>query len=167
MINYLLLFLFPLGMAYAASSDLLTMRISNKVVLALFISFFPVALAMGMPVQQIGLHIAAAVAVLGVAFGLFAMGWVGGGDAKLAAVTGLWLGFGLTLPYLIYASLFGGGLTLAILMLRKWPLPAKLTQIAWISRLHHHKTGIPYGIALAASGLLIYSDTAVYQYLTG
>ena len=39
------------------------------------------------------------------AFAFFSFGWIGGGDAKLAAATSLWLGFGLTLPYLVYAAL--------------------------------------------------------------
>jgi hypothetical protein len=34
-------------------------------------------------------------------FGLFSMGWVGGGDAKLAAVLALWIGAEHTLAYLV------------------------------------------------------------------
>ena len=41
-------------------------------------------------------------------------GWIGGGDAKLAAVTVLWLGLGHLADYLVYASLLGGALTIAI-----------------------------------------------------
>ena len=49
--------------------------------------------------------------VLAVTFVFFALGWIGGGDAKLAAATALWLGFDHLLKYLLYASLFGGVLT--------------------------------------------------------
>ena len=40
----LALFIFPLLMAYAASSDLLTMRIANWLVLALAVAYFALAL---------------------------------------------------------------------------------------------------------------------------
>lgn len=167
MINYLTVLIFPILMAYAASSDLLTMRISNKIILALIVGFALVALLLGMPVAALGWHFAAAGLVLVFAFAFFAFGWIGGGDAKLAAATALWVGFTDTLPYLVYAALMGGALTLAILALRKWPLPLSLTRVEWISRLHNPNAGVPYGIALAASGLLIYSDTALFQQLLG
>jgi len=167
MLDKFALLLFPLLMAFAASSDLLTMRISNRVVLLLVALFCVVAVAIGMPLQEFGLHVACAAAVLVVAFILFALGWIGGGDAKLAAATTFWLGFGVTLPYLLDASLIGGLLTLAILAARRWPLPNVLARIGWIDRLHDSKTGIPYGIALAIAGLLTYSDTSVFQRLVG
>ena len=72
----------------------------------------------GMPLAEIGMHVGAAAAVLVVSFMFFARGWIGGGDAKLAAATALWLGFDQLLNYLIFASLFGGVLTLAIMRFR-------------------------------------------------
>src|SRR5947208_1281126 len=115
MIGKFALLLFPLLMAFAASSDLLTMRISNRLVLILAASFAVLALSINMPLQEFGLHLACAAVVLVVTFSLFGFGWIGGGDAKLAAATTLWLGFSVTLPYLLYASLIGGFMTLAIL----------------------------------------------------
>lgn len=153
------LMLFPMLMAFAASSDLLTMTISNRVSLLLIGGFFVLAVASGMGAAEIGLHVAAGAAVLAVSFTCFAMGWIGGGDAKVAAATALWLGFDHLLTYLIYASLFGGALTLALLEFRRWPIPLFLTGQPWLLRLHHHETGIPYGIALAAGALMVYPDT--------
>jgi prepilin peptidase CpaA len=161
------LFLFPLCMAFAASSDLLTMRISNKLVLFLVASFCVVALAVDLPLQQFAMHVTCAFVVLAVGFALFALRWIGGGDAKLAAATTLWLGFGLTLPYLVYAALLGGVLTLMILALRRIPLNPLFTRFRWIERLHDRKTGVPYGIALAAAGLLTYSNSAIFERLAG
>lgn len=155
---------FPLAMAYAAMSDLLTMRISNRLVLLMVAGFVAVAIIMNMSIQEFGAHVAAGLLVLVVTFTLFAFGWIGGGDAKLAAATTLWLGFATTLPYLVYAALLGGLLTFFILALRRWPLPTALMNVTWIDRLHDKKSGVPYGIALAAAGLLTYSDTSVYQY---
>ncbi|HTJ58331.1 MAG TPA: prepilin peptidase [Devosiaceae bacterium] len=167
MLGKFVLLLFPLLMAFAASSDLLTMRISNRVVLLLVAAFCAVAMGIGMPLAEFGLHAACAALVLVVAFAFFSLGWIGGGDAKLAAATAFWLGFGLTLPYLLDAAIIGGAMTLLILMVRRWPLPAMLARISWIDRLHDAKTGIPYGIALAIAGLLTYSETAVFQRLVG
>jgi prepilin peptidase CpaA len=153
------LLLFPALMAFAASSDLITMTISNRVSLALVGSFFALALMWHMPLAEIGMHVGACAAVLVAAFVFFARGWIGGGDAKLAAATALWFGFDQLLNYLIVASLFGGLLTLAILRFRAVPLPRLLAGQAWAERLHRMDTGIPYGIALALAALLIYPDT--------
>lgn len=167
MIGKIAFFLFPLLMAFAASSDLLTMRISNRLVLVLVGGFVALAVAMQLPLQDVALHVTCALVVLLVAFAFFSMGWVGGGDAKLMAATALWFGFGETLPYLVYAAVYGGILTLALLMLRRWPLPLFLNRIGWIQRLHNHKNGVPYGIALAFAGLVTYYNTALYQQLLG
>lgn len=153
------LLVFPALMAFAASSDLLTMTISNRLSLALTGAFFVLTVTTGMPLAAVGMHLAAATVVLVVAFGFFTQGWIGGGDAKLAAATALWFGFDHLLDYLIYASLFGGALTLLILQFRKLPLPAPLARQVWIQRLHETEGGIPYGIALAAAALAIYPKT--------
>jgi prepilin peptidase CpaA len=92
-------------------------------------------------------------------FVCFAMGWVGGGDAKVAAGAALWFGFGHLLDYLVCASLFGGALTLLLLQFRQWPLPSPLTGQAWLLKLHAKESGIPYGIALAIGALMIYPET--------
>ena len=151
--------LFPAAMAFAASSDLLTMRISNKLVLFLVASFCVLALAINLPLQQFAMHVVCALAVLAVGFTLFALRWIGGGDAKLAAATALWFGFAHLLDYLLYASSFGGVLTLALLQFRKLPLPGILTRQAWIMRLHDSAGDVPYGIALAAAALAVYPKT--------
>jgi prepilin peptidase CpaA len=153
------LLLFPALMAFAASSDLLTMTISNRLSLALAGGFFLLALATGMSLHAFGMHLGAAAAVLVAAFVFFSQGWIGGGDAKLAAATALWFGFDHLLDYMIYASLFGGALTLAILQFRKLPLPSVLARQAWVLRLHESGGGVPYGIALAAAALVVYRKT--------
>jgi prepilin peptidase CpaA len=153
------LLVFPALMAFAAVSDLFTMTISNRVSLALAAGFFVMAVAGGMPVADIVSHIGAGALVLVIAFSCFAMGWVGGGDAKIAAAAGLWFGFAHLMNYLLYASLFGGALTLLLIQFRQWPLPYSLAGQAWLSRLHAKESGIPYGIALAIGALMIYPET--------
>ena len=151
--------LVPALMAFAASSDLLTMTISNRVSLLLAGGFGALALVTGMSLVEIGWHLAAGAVVLAVAFGFFARGWIGGGDAKLAAATALWFGFGHLLDYVVYASLFGGALTLLLLQWRNWPLPRALARQPWAQRLHDRNSGVPYGIALAAAALTVYPHT--------
>jgi prepilin peptidase CpaA len=153
------LLLFPALMAFAAASDLFTMTISNKVSLALAAGFLGLALASGMEPYDILSHLGAGATVLAVAFACFAMGWVGGGDAKIAAAAALWFGFGHLLDYLVYASIFGGALTLLLLQFRQWPLPYPFAGQAWLLKLHAKESGIPYGIALAIGALMIYPET--------
>jgi prepilin peptidase CpaA len=153
------LLLFPALMAFAAASDLFTMTISNRVSLALLAGFLVLAPWSGMGLHDFASHLGAGATVLVAAFACFAMGWVGGGDAKVAAGVALWFGFDHLMTYLIYASLFGGALTLLLLQLRQWPLPSPLTGQAWLLRLHDQQSGIPYGIALATGALMIYPET--------
>jgi prepilin peptidase CpaA len=151
------LLLFPALMAFAAASDLFTMTISNRVSLALVAAVL--ALAGGMAPYEMLSHVGAGALLLVVAFTCFAMGWVGGGDAKVAASVALWFGFAQLMNFLLYASLFGGALTLLLLQFRQWPLPYGLAGQAWLARLHAKESGIPYGIALALSALMVYPET--------
>ncbi len=165
LLDMIKLLLFPTVMAFAASSDLLTMTISNRISLALAAGFLLLAVASGMSLATIGWHIGAAGLVLTVAFICFARGWIGGGDAKLAAATTLWFGFKYLPEYLIYASLFGGALTLLLIQFRFLPLPAMLARQHWIARLHERGAGVPYGIALAAAALIVYPETEWMKFL--
>ena len=138
--DLLVLTIFPGAMALAAVTDLLTMTVPNRLALALAALFFLVAPLVGLGWQDIGLHVTL-------------------GLAALFAATCLWLG-PAAFPYTIYAALIGGALTLLLLFWRGLPLPATLSSQGWLVRLHSPKEGVPYGIALAASGLLVYPDTA-------
>jgi prepilin peptidase CpaA len=153
------LLLFPALMAFAAASDLFTMTISNRVSLALVAGFLALALISGMGLTDILSHLGAGAAVLAVAFACFAMGWVGGGDAKVAASAALWFGFAHLMNYLVYASLFGGALTLLLLQFRQWPLPYPFASQNWLLKLHAKESGVPYGIALAIGALMVYPET--------
>jgi prepilin peptidase CpaA len=167
MIEAIKLLLFPAMMAFAASSDLLTMTIPNRVSLLMIGGFILLAVATGMSLEQLALHAAAGLLVLVLAFAFFARGWIGGGDAKLAAATALWFGFEHLTEYLIYGSIFGGVLTLALLQYRAVPMPAMLIGRAWAERLHEPKGGVPYGIALAAAAMVVYPSTPWMQSITG
>jgi prepilin peptidase CpaA len=139
------------------------MTIPNRVSLALLAGFAALVAVGIVPWQAAPLHLAAGALVLAVCFGFFAAGWMGGGDAKLAAATALWLGFDPLLSYVFVASVAGGALTLGLLSMRQVPLPAFALGWTWLTRLHDRKTGVPYGIALAAAALLVYPESPVWQ----
>ena len=132
------LMLFPALMAFAASSDLLTMTISNRVSLILVGGFFALALVERHERRSTCCsHVGRRRARPGRSPSCcFLRGWIGGGDAKLAAATALWFGFDHLLNYLLYASLFGGALTLLLIQFRMMPLPALLAGQEWVERLH-------------------------------
>ncbi len=167
MLATLALFIFPVLMAYAASSDLLTMRIANWLVALVALTYLALALMLQLGWSEIGMAAAAAAIVLAVAFAFFAFGWIGGGDAKLVSASTLWVGFSFMLQYLIYAALLGGALTLMILWFRRYPLPDWLATHKWIDRLHNPKSGVPYGISLAIAAILVYPDTPIFKQLIG
>ena len=162
MIQAATLLLFPALIIFAAASDLFTMTISNRVSIALLVIYAPLAYCSGVAPFEIGLHLACGAAVLVLTFVMFAFGWIGGGDAKLAAATAVWIGWDCLADYGVDAALIGGGLTLALLQIRKWPLPRWSITVEWITRLHDRNAGVPYGIALAAAALLVYPDTGLW-----
>jgi prepilin peptidase CpaA len=165
--HILIITIFPAAMAVSAATDFLSRTVPNWISLLLIVGFAVLAPLVGLGWTAIGLHVALAAAALVVTFTMFSFGWIGGGDAKLFAATCLWMGPELTLIYAIYAALIGGVLSLIILGLRSVPLPDMLHSQGWLTRLHDVKEGVPYGIALAAAGLLVYPDTPFMAALGG
>ena len=162
MFDSLALLVFPLLMIFAALADLFTMTIPNRVSLVLIAAYLLLALYLRLPLATVGLHLSCGVAMLALTFTMFQMGWIGGGDAKLAAATALWLGWPALFEYGLAASLIGGALTVAILALRHYDLPEKLLSVGFIAKLAEKNGGVPYGIALALAGLVIYPHTGVW-----
>ena len=150
-------------MALSASMDLLTFTIPNRVCAVLALGYLVLAASLGVPAGDIVLNISCGLTVLALAFAMFTLGWVGGGDAKLAAATAIWLGWSSILDYGVTVALFGGVLTLIILGARMAPLPPALGRFTWAARLHDYKSGVPYGIALAAAGLIQYPGSSVWS----
>jgi prepilin peptidase CpaA len=157
------LVVFPALTAYAAATDLLRMTISNRLCLALIAAFVALAFWVGLSANEWMMHLAAATLVLVVCFGFFAAGWMGGGDAKLAAATALWFGFEPLINYVGLASFLGGMLTLLLLQMRGAPLPGFMLGWPWAVRLHAAKTGIPYGLALAPAALVVLPETHIWK----
>lgn len=158
-IEYAVILIFPAAMAFAGAMDLLTMTIPNRISIVLIAAFVAAAAMLGIGWWAFASHIGAGLLMLTIGIGMFAMGWLGGGDAKLLAATALWLGFDHLLPYLLLAAMAGGALSIAILFYRRMMLPLWLARQGWAFNLHGAKAGIPYGIALAAAGLHVFPST--------
>ncbi len=152
---------FPGLMALSASMDLMTMTIPNAIPLALALAYFGSAAALGLTPETVAFGLSCGLAMLAITFLMFCRDWIGGGDAKLATAIALWLGWGAILEFAVSASICGGVLTLAILAARAQPLPDALARRAWIARLRNPGAGVPYGIALAAAGLLEFPHSPV------
>jgi prepilin peptidase CpaA len=157
----------PLLLAAAAGWDLASFTIPNFLNLALPLFFAGFAIAAGLTWPTIGWHLLAGLLGLFIGFTLFALGYIGGGDAKLFAAVALWLGFKDLLSYALLASVMGGALTLTMLLLRQCPLPLSLARQNWIVKLHDARSGIPYGVALAAGAFVLLPSTEIFRLAAG
>jgi len=146
--------IFPALVIVAALKDVTSYTIPNRIPLALVAAFPAAALAAGLPAGDIGLHLGVGLAALVLGMVMFALRWIGGGDAKLFAAAALWLGWPAAASYATWTALAGGGLALSLLALRSGYLkPYVVTGPAWFSRLAETGENVPYGVAIAAGAL--------------
>ncbi|ODT07385.1 MAG: peptidase [Mesorhizobium sp. SCN 65-20] len=168
MLEALIFVVFPFCMVYAAVSDVMSMTIANRVPLLLLGVFVVVAPLTGMAWAEIGMHLAAGALMLTITFAMFAIGGMGGGDAKLIAATAVWMGLGFPLmQYLLVSASIGGTLTLAILAFRSSALSHVVGQNIFLKNFTHHAGGVPYGIALGIGGLLTYPSSPMMTWALG
>jgi prepilin peptidase CpaA len=168
MLSAAIFVIFPFCMVYAAVSDMVTMTIANRVSILLVVTFAALAPLTGMDWQTYGMHFAAGGLVLAVTFGLFALGAMGGGDAKLLAATSVWMGLGLPLAqYVVWSGMVGGLLTIGILAFRYSPFAIYASNNLFLRHLADSKAGIPYGIALGIAGLLAFPNSALALWVLG
>jgi prepilin peptidase CpaA len=155
------LMVMPLCFALAAVSDLCTMTIPNKLPAALILGFLLLAPLLGLGWFDIGMSLAASLAVFVVCFSLFAANVMGGGDAKLLTAAACWFGFGQPLLIFLVATAFLGGLlTIAILMIRAHSNTVLAMGVALPKSLTTANK-IPYGIAIAVAGFMTYEHAPI------
>ena len=153
---WMLLLFVPLVFAYAGTSDLFNMRISNRVAIVFLLAFPFFAYGIGMSLVQGLQHFGVGLVTLAVCFFFWSRGWIGGGDAKFAAVATIWMGPELALVFFVLTSMYGGLLSIMFLAFRSKLLPVFMLKMDWVMRLYSVKK-IPYGVALCAAGLQIYA----------
>ena len=106
-----------------------------------------VGLASGAGVGAAALDLAAATAVFVAGAVAFRFRLLGGGDVKLIAAAALWLGAAALGPFLLATALAGGALAVGFLLARH-------------ARREGLAAGLPYGIAIAAGGILVSAGAA-------
>ncbi len=157
--NLIVMYAVPFLLAFAAVTDIMYRRIPNKVVLALFLLFFPTAWMVGMSWDQFLTHLAVFAAFLVLGFLLFLPGWFGSGDGKMLAVCGLWLGWPLALQFVIMTIMLGGVFAVLKLTMDRLLFDCGI----WFPRLAEGRIGrilfgrertLPYGVPLAAAILV-------------
>jgi prepilin peptidase CpaA len=160
MLEAAILLIFPLCMLYAAISDAVSMTIANGISVVLVVAFAVIAPLTGMDWATYGWHFLALAVVLAVTFLLFAIGGMGGGDAKLMAATALWIGFNYNLlNYFVISTFVGALLTIVIMTYRKSPLAALTGRNMFLRHLADPSAGIPYALALAVGGLTAFAGS--------
>jgi prepilin peptidase CpaA len=164
---YMIFLPFIAFLVWASFFDLLTFTIPNWLCALLAASFFPAAMAAHLPLAALAEQIACGLTILAATFLLFQFGWLGGGDAKLAAAIALWLGWkGLPL-FILQTGLWGGALAALLLLLRQLPLPLMIINQRYVARLRDPQEGAPYGIALTFGGILALSHSALWALVGG
>jgi len=149
----LLACLYPIALFWAAFSDLTTMTIPNRLTIGLAVAFVPIALLAHLTLTDWGIHLGLGLAGLVIGMIFFALRFMGGGDAKLLAAASLWLDFNGFVALFIYTAIFGGVLTLGLLVLRQFFSLYGPRLPPWLGQHFEPKGDIPYGIAICAGGI--------------
>lgn len=151
--------LFPVLMVAAGIGDLFTYRIPNWLCLTIAGLFFPLALIAGLSLPTIGWHVLAGFCALAIGFAVFAVGWFGGGDAKLLAAAALWFGWPDSLRFVVYVVLAGGVLALAVSCWSALQIDSEIRGWTRFKKVFELKPNVPYGVALAAGALFALPGT--------
>lgn len=151
--------IFPAMVIVAALRDTTTMTIPNWLCAAGALAFLPVALVSGMGVGMAGVSLAVGLGALVAGIAMFAAGWIGGGDAKLFAVCGLWLGWQEMAPFVLWTAVAGGALAVSLLWARRLATHLPTTGPAWFNRLLTPGGDVPYGIAIALGALATFPES--------
>ena len=160
---------FPALVIVGGLNDLTTMKIPNWISLALVGAFFPVALLVGVAPMDIAIHVGVGLAALVVGMGMFALGWIGGGDAKLLAAGCLWMGLSGVAPFLLWTGVAGGGFCLLLISARQYfSVVSPFVTQGWVVNLMQPKGDIPYGVAIAIGALMALPESGlVLAYASG
>ena len=148
----ILLGLLALLLIVAAVIDVRTFTISNRLNLCIALLAPLYWWSAQLPLwPDIGLQVAIAAGVFALLAVAFYAGMMGGGDVKLAAALALWFSPQSTLRFLIFMSIAGGLLTLVVVGLHR-------------TRKKAGKPEVPYGVAIAAGGLIILIQRFLNQF---
>lgn len=139
----------------AAGSDIADLRIPNRISVALAALYPFHIVARGGDVDWQGALIVAALSFAVGALGFMA-GLVGGGDAKLFAAVALWCGPAGIFDLVTLTGIIGGLLGLIMVTRLRFVLARSFEAVgATVVRNAFLRHVIPYGVAIAAAGLIV------------
>jgi prepilin peptidase CpaA len=146
----------PVMMVIAAITDIRSYKIPNWLTGLTALLFIPAAIISGMPVAVMAAHVATGLILFFVGYGLYALRLFGGGDAKMMAAAGLWLGASQTMMFLILTALAGGALAIVFMVLAAIQLHTEMTDSSFTKSLRKLAPKLPYGVALAIGAILAF-----------
>ena len=145
---------------YAAVNDVRFLRIPNWTVLAV-LGLFAVSVVAsggaGLKVALIGGTVLFVITAV-----LYVLRVFGGGDAKMIAALGLWLGLADLPAFLMVMSLSGALLAVVALVLKKTGWAGKLVnkwnlKDGWLVALSEGRGVVPYGVAIAVGTVWVFA----------
>jgi prepilin peptidase CpaA len=155
--------------AAAAWSDFTRLTIPNIYVLSIAIAFVPAFIASKIFAADTSFfgtwssHLLAGAGVFAVTYLLFYFKVIGGGDAKLLTVYGLWTGLSGLTPLFFYMAVVGGILGLSTLALIKWKPVAAPVKGSWIEKAQTGAQEVPYGIAIFTGAVIAFYKIGYFQ----
>jgi prepilin peptidase CpaA len=163
LLQYALLAIFPVLVVIGGLRDLTTFIIPNWISAVLALAFLPAALACGLSPAELGLHLGIGSAGFVVGVAMFALGWIGGGDAKLFAASSLWFGWPAAGVFVLATSMAGGALAVFLLAMRTDWVRAHtpLSVPPWTHRLMESGGPAPYGVAIACGALFAFPSSSI------
>ncbi|WP_427452590.1 A24 family peptidase [Litorimonas sp. WD9-15] len=150
----------------AALNDANAMKIPNRIPLIALFSFFLIIPFTWGGVPIFLEHLTVGLAMFALGFAMFAFGWMGGGDSKLLAGTAIWFTWPDMLMYAVFTSLFGGVLTLVLLVGRTY-IPVRILTTPWAQMMLKDEKKIPYGLALAAGAIFTLPHSRIFAAALG
>ncbi len=132
-----------IALLFAAFTDIRRRQIDNWLNLSIALAAPLFWWASGLSLwPEVAMQFGVAIAAFAVFAGLFAVGWMGGGDVKLLTALALWIDPKSFLTLLFVMAVVGGILTIVV---GGWH----------IMRRRKDKIAIPYGVAIASGGLWV------------
>lgn len=153
---------FPVLVIIAGLYDITTFTIPNWISGALALLFIPAAIASQLTLVDFGLSAGVGLAALVAAIVMFALNWIGGGDAKLFAAAALWIGWPTAIHFMVVTGLAGGVLAVSLMAMRSaWLRRYAAAGPGWLNRLATPGGSAPYGVAIAAGALITFPNSVL------
>jgi prepilin peptidase CpaA len=151
-LSWTLLGLLAALLVAAAAWDLRKREIPHTIVIAIALLALPFWAASELAFwPDVAIQLGVASLLFVVFAGMFALGWIGGGDVKLLAAIALWLPWQAVVMLLVIMSLAGAVVTFGTVIWSRLRDPNATPEI-------------PYGVAISFAGLWLISERFLNQF---